>query len=282
MAGLPCSVPLCQYNTDSQVPATQPFADKLALLKIHADSAHSHPQPAPVAAHPRVKLDPPKLSAGSDQETWEHFLRNWKMFKTGMGITATQAPVYLFNCLDSDLKDDILRANPSTDISQIPEAELTEIIKTLAVKIESKLVHRIKMGQATQPPGSSIRNFLATLKGQSKLCEFKIHCQTCLVDLDYSEEVILDQLVRGISDKEILADLLGDTKTDRSLSEVVDFIARKEQAKLEQGTVSYESTSAVRQSPTTPASGGTSTCWACQQPSHGPNTFKTRQDKCPA
>ena len=136
MAGLPCSVPLCIYNTDSQVPSEQPFADKLALLKIHADSAHVAPRPAAAAAHPKVKLDPPKLSTGSDQETWEHFLRNWAMFKTGMGITILQAPVYLFNCLDSDLKDDILRANPSTEIAQMTEAQLIETIKTLAVKIE--------------------------------------------------------------------------------------------------------------------------------------------------
>ena len=283
MAGLPCSVRLCPYNTDDQVPSEQPFADKLALLKIHADSAHVLPQQAPVAAHPKVKLDPPKLSAGSDQETWEHFLRNWSMFKTGMGITHQQAPVYMFNCLDSDLKDDILRANPSTEVAQMTEHQLTEIIKTLAVKIESKLVHRIRMGQTTQPPGSSIRNFQASLKGQSKLCQFKVQCPTCQVDIDYSEEVILDQLVRGIGDKEILSDLLGDTKTDRSLSEVVDFIARKEQAKLEQGTVSFESASAVKQLPATPVrSGAATTCWACQQPSHGPNTFKTRQDKCSA
>ena len=282
MAGLPCSVPLCIYNTDSQVPSEQPFADKLALLKIHADSAHVAPRPAAAAAHPKVKLDPPKLSTGSDQETWEHFLRNWAMFKTGMGITILQAPVYLFNCLDSDLKDDILRANPSTEIAQMTEAQLIETIKTLAVKIESKLVHRIRMGQATQPPGSSIKNFQATLKGQSKLCQFKVKCPTCQVDIDYSEEVILDQLIRGIGDKEILADLLGDTKTDRSLAEVVAFIARKEQAKLEQGTVSFESANAVRQVPASPTSGGaTSPCWACLQPSHGPNTFKTRQDKFP-
>ena len=139
------------------------------------------------------------------------------------------------------------------------------------------------MGQATQPPGSSIKNFQATLKGQSKLCQFKVKCPTCQVDIDYSEEVILDQLIRGIGDKEILADLLGDTKTDRSLAEVVAFIARKEQAKLEQGTVSFESANAVRQVPASPTSGGaTSPCWACLRPSHGPNTFKTRQDKCPA
>ena len=41
--------------------------------------------------------------------------------------------------------------------------------------------------------------------------------------------MIQDQLVHGIADHEILADLLGD-----------DYIARKEQAKAERGTVCGE------------------------------------------
>ena len=280
-------MPSCTYNTDSQCDPGQAFADKLALLKIHADSTHSTSAPAPrTASNSRAKLDAPKLSAGSDQETWEHFLRNWSMFKTGMGITTTQSPVFLFNCLDSDLKDDILRANPGTEVAEMTETALTDAIKTLAVKVESKLVHRIRMGQASQAPGTSIKIFHATLKGQSKLCQYKIKCSGCQLENDYSEEIILDQLIRGIDDKEILADLLGDTKTDRSLAEVIDFIARKEQAKQEQGTVSFESTGAVRNTPTTPASSSSTsasaTCWACQQPSHGPNTIRIRQAKCPA
>lgn len=60
--------------------------------------------------------------------------------------------------------------------------------------------------------------------------------------MDYSEEVILDQMERGLADKEILADLLGESRTDMSLLEVVDYIARKEQANQEQSKVSFEVT----------------------------------------
>ena len=42
--------------------------------------------------------------------------------------------------------------------------------------------------------------------------------------------MIKDHLVRGISDQEILSDLLGDPKSDRTAREVVDFVANKEQA----------------------------------------------------
>ena len=78
------------------------------------------------------------------------------------------------NCLDRDLRDDILRANPNTQIGEMSEADLTTAVKTLAVKVDRKLVHRIRMGQATQPPGHSIRNFHASLKGQAKVCHLKV------------------------------------------------------------------------------------------------------------
>merc|ERR1711867_297190 len=259
------------------------MATKFGLLQIHTQLAHPiavTPQAAP-GNQPtqKLKLEPPKLSAGSDQETWELFLRSWTMYKTGMNIGNTQSSVYLFNCLEQDLRADILRANPSTQISDMSEADLTAAIKTLAVKMESKLVHRIRMGQSTQTPGHSIRNFYAVLKGQAKLCQFRVTCPspTCNTMVDYSEEVIMDQLIRGISDKEILSDLLGEVQTDMTLQQTVDYIARKEQAKSEQGTVSCEQTNAAQQTPIK-----SPTCWACQGSSHGPNTPNVRKENCPA
>ena len=74
-------------------------------------------------------------------------------------------------------------------------------------------------------------------------------CPDCGIDVDYSEEVIVDQLVHGINDKEILSDLLGEDKSDMTLQEVVDYIDRKEQAKTEQGTVSCDQTNSVLHSP---------------------------------
>ena len=48
---------------------------------------------------------------------------------------------------------------------------------------------------------------------------------------DYSDEIIKDNLVRGIADQEIMSDLLDDPKTNRTLEETLSFIAQKEQDK---------------------------------------------------
>ena len=87
-------------------------------------------------------------------------------------------------------------------------------------------------------------NHLATLKGFARQCKYSITCSSCNAAIDYSEEVISDQLVRGIADEDILADLIGEEKTDRTLLEMVEFIARKEQAKLERDQISVENAAA--------------------------------------
>ena len=82
------------------------------------------------------------------------------------------------------------------------------------------------------------------------------------------------QLVPGISDQVILADLLRDEKTDRTTVEVVEFIACKEQAKAERRTVAGDNFS-VALSTRKKAS-----CRGCDGPDHGRRA--QRITKCPA
>ena len=98
-------------------------------------------------------------------------------------------------------------------------------------------------------------NHLATLKGFARQCKNSITCSSCNAAIDYSEEVISDQLVRGIADEDILAYLIGEEKTDRTLLEMVEFIARKEQAKLERDQISVENAAASVVKQDTPVSG---------------------------
>ena len=73
-----------------------------------------------------------------------------------MNINNTQASVFLFKCLDQDLRDDILRANPTTQVNDLPEADLITAIKTLAVQVKSKLVQNL---DRLLPPKESHKKF---------------------------------------------------------------------------------------------------------------------------
>ena len=283
--GLRCTVHPCEYNTDSQVPADTDLNIKVQLLQIHNSGVHEGGGGQVRTPGSKAKMDTPKIQLGVDQQAWDQFMTRWNIYKTTMGIDGGTASSWLFNCLDRDLGDAVLKANPGTDPQNMSEVDLLASAKKLAVKVESKLVHRIRMGRAFQQPGVSIENFFAHLKGLARQCGYTVLCGSCNTPTDYSEEVISDQLVRGIADPDILDSLIGDEKTDRTLPEIVKFIARKEQAKLERSTVSHENNdvSAVNQpkspalQPSTPT-----TCRHCTGKSHGPATFKTRKTLCPA
>ena len=110
----------------------------------------------------------------------------------------------------------------------------------------------------------------------------------CQREVKYGE-FTLEQLIRGLADKEILSELLGDPKMDRTMQETVEFIAQKEQAKSEQEKVSYGSsaTSAVNSTPSTRTSTSstrsTANCWACFEPMHGSSTRNVNhKEKFPA
>ena len=87
------------------------------------------------------------------------------------------------------------------------------------------LVHRIKLGGAALPSGVPIRNHLATLKGMARQCEYSVKCTHCNTLVDFSREVIQDQVIRGLDDPDILSEFLGDVTVNRTLEEVIEFIA---------------------------------------------------------
>ena len=220
--------PLCEWKSDDLDAA---LAAVLAQqLAMHDKAAHSNTTPNPTPQ--KLNIDPPKIGVGATPEEWEAFGRQWAMYKTGAVIAASQAPTALFYCCSEELRLDIMR-DIRLDVATMPEPELLNEIKRLAVKDESILVHRMRLGKMVQTPGMGIRTFLANLRGQAALCKFTVQCseEGCTHTFDYSKEIIKDNLVRGISDPDILADLLGDVKTDRTLGEIVSFIATKRAGK---------------------------------------------------
>ncbi|CAG2222539.1 unnamed protein product [Mytilus edulis] len=114
-----------------------------------------------------------------------------------MPITDNVLPTALFYCCDTNLRTDIMR-DLQGDVASMIETDLLKAIKRLAVKEESTLVQRIKLQRMTQSPGSNIRTFLASLRGQASLCQYIATCKElgCNHIFDYSDEIIKDNLVR--------------------------------------------------------------------------------------
>ena len=274
-----CPVEDCEWKSQNLGKA---FAAILhTSLQMHAQAAHTTAAAAPTT----LKLKPPTVGSGCNPDQWSAFTRQWEMYKTGMALRTEQRSTALFYCCEDELKTDLMR-DLQNDVSTMCEPDLLAAIKRLAVKDESVLVHRIKLSKMTQAPGTPIRTFLASLRGQAALCQYVADCKIdgCNHKYDYSEQIIKDNLVRGIADPEILSDLLGDPKTDRTLDETATFIAQKEQGKATRSAVGDSTAAMTHFSKNKPSYNSTNNkCWACNEARHSPkNDRNTRSKMCEA
>ena len=116
--GFPCSVADCEYVTRTEVPDDMDPTLKVRMLElqmmelqVHASSVHHEGRVAARSPGVKAKMDAPRLQLGVDQQAWDQFMTRWKIFKTTMGVDGGQAPGWLFNCLDRDLGDAVIKAN---------------------------------------------------------------------------------------------------------------------------------------------------------------------------
>ena len=80
----------------------------------------------------------------------------------------------------------------------LTEQQLLGEAAKLAVKRRNKLVYRLKLAQMVQAEEESVTAFETRLKPQVK-CDSR----DCGAEVDYTTEVVLDNLIRGLADEEI-------------------------------------------------------------------------------
>ena len=122
--GKACTIADCEYVTPTKVPDETEIQYKVPLLqlqmeelKLHTTVAHNIGGGAGQVRTPgsKAKMDTPKIKLGVDQQAWDQFLTRWNIYKTTMGIDGGTASSWLFTCLDTDLGDAVLKANPGTE-----------------------------------------------------------------------------------------------------------------------------------------------------------------------
>ena len=73
-----------------------------------------------------------------------------------------------------------------------------------ATKKRNRMVNRLKLHNLVQGQEQPVQQYVAALKQIARTCQFLIKCssQDCNTRVDYSHEMVLDQLVRGLNDSE--------------------------------------------------------------------------------
>ena len=206
MVVVSCSVPNCQFRSDE-------VSEQLAIALL-ANHGFAH-QPGSEATTDRTptnqgpKLERPRVDVGVTTEEWNVFARRWEVFKTGSGIKDddASAPSQLFQCASTELGDSMLKADAK--VVDGPLSGVLEAMRRLAVIPVAVGVLRSKLLQLRQERDEPFRAFAAKVRGKAETCKFVANCK-CERKVDYTDHVIRDVLLNGISDGDIRREVLGD------------------------------------------------------------------------
>nr|KAG5706167.1 hypothetical protein BaRGS_025789 [Batillaria attramentaria] len=141
-----------------------------------------------------------------------------------------------------------------------------------------------------------VRAFAARLRGQAGVCNFRVKCPSlaCHAEVDYSNIMIRDVLIRGLEGEEIRLDILGESRQDMSLEDALQYVEAKESGKrsasrlvessqpsMAAATSSYKRHERNRLQNKAEIKNTTSPCTYCGKPGHG-HSKQERMRKCPA
>ena len=228
MPVIQCPIAECTYSTqdvDAAVAA--------ALLVIHNNVHISAPNNATAATRQRApKIERPRISSGTSEESWNTFKTRWAMFKRNTGITGADAVQHLFHCCEEDLGDALLKGHP--DAVNGTEDELLKKIKKMAVIPVAICVRRAELLCTRQDHGENARSFYAKVKGKAATCSYFTECSSgsCTQVIDFTDIMVKDVVVAGLVDEEVKKDVLGWSDLDnKTIEETISFIEAKEMAR---------------------------------------------------
>ena len=223
-----CPVSNCNYKTEDVEVSLA-----VALLNLHnnehlmraTDQQSENKQKPP-------KMERPRIGKESSEETWNMFLTRWRLFTRATKMTAEETVQQLFACCEEDLGDDILRGHPNSVSGTVDG--LLEIIKRLGVIPVAISVRRSELISTKQDHGEGIRSYVAKLRGKAATCAYTMDCRsdTCNHVINFTDIILKDVLVAGLSDDDIKKDVLGWADLDgKTVEETINFIEAKEMAR---------------------------------------------------
>ncbi|KAK2563731.1 Uncharacterized protein P5673_012717 [Acropora cervicornis] len=228
MVVIACTIPTCDFKTDD-------VSEALAIVLL-ANHGLSHQYTLPHTTGPLLppvprgpKLERPKVIIGVSTEEWNLFTRRWEVFRTGSGIDDESAPSQLFQCAENELGDSLLKANPHAASATLPD--LLDAMRSLAVIPVATGVLRTELLQLRQERDEPFRAFTAPVRGKAETCAFTTICE-CGKNVDYTDHVIRDVLLNGISDPDIRREVLGTTNILQTpVNDVIALVENKEMAR---------------------------------------------------
>ena len=229
---LKCSVDQCPFATPNNCPDWEKM---LKILELHTAAAHgvvTNAAPANNPSTPRLeKLPRPTFTLDMSQSEWSFTEAQWTAYISQQAGLREEVKVQqLQAACDQPL---LRRVYDDGGLAALDtEVKLLAKIKKLAVRVVHKTLHMQNLWNMIQQADEPIRAFASRLTGTAELCDFTMTCssETCTHKNSYKDQMIMQALLKGMSDTEIRTRVLSRTQNNElvSLLAIVDYIAAEE------------------------------------------------------
>ena len=150
------------------------------------------------------------------------------MFRSGSAIDEASASAQLFQCAGDELSNSLLKANPRAASNTL--SQLLTHMRSIAVIPVATGVSRTELFQLQQECDEPFRTFAARVRGKAETCAVTTKCE-CTKIVNYTDHMIRDVLLHGISDMDIRREVLGVSDfLETAVNEVISLVESKEMA----------------------------------------------------
>ena len=140
-------------------------------------------QPGTRQASHTKKPDRPTVESGMNDREWALFDDSWGRYKKMANITDLETiRMELRAACSTDVNKMLFEFVGSETLDTSTEADLLSHIKSVAVRTVHKEVHRMVFNTMVQKDKESVTKFVAALKSQAALCQFKVSCSEAFSD----------------------------------------------------------------------------------------------------
>ena len=181
---------------------------------------------APQTQQPKIKYpERPIIDTDTDEQGWELFKDSWNRYKTMTGINnENMLRMELRAACSHDVNKLLFEFVGADILNAATENTLLDHIKSVAVKGTHKVVRRMNFFRLYQMDGETTTQFVARLRSQAMLCQFKITCHNHdpPTFINFADEMITQQLVAGLKNQQHQSRIISEADALPSLREKID------------------------------------------------------------
>ena len=197
--------------------------------------------------------------------------------------------IQLLECCEDQLRKTVTNSGGGS-LAEKQVKEVLATIKKFAVRNENTMLSRINLHNMRQNHGENVRSYGSRINSQASTCKYQIECTKCKEEVDYTDAVLRDVLIKGLEDKDIQSEILGSADQDMPLDKVFKMIETKESgkmtaSKLNEDQCSNAASAYKKKQKVKPAPVHTDKdiCTYCGRTGHGVRAnLEIRKKKCPA